>query len=161
MSSRTTLFGSSSQSAKNELPAMSDAYAVIDALVAEIRQGVTIDVRSVVLRVLELQGILPRRDDGVHQQTTISVAQSAEHAYVIGLRYDKRDGSQTEDLFAVEPGKPIVPYYKGRLQGIWPEYAGTHKRTVDYGNAPDFAGHPTMVNTAAYPHVGDKGRDDG
>ena len=69
-----------------------------------------------VLDLLQDQRIRIRQDDGQLRQSTLSKPTSVNSGFVIGLRYDKRDRTQTEDLFRVETGHPIQPYYKGSLQ---------------------------------------------
>ena len=105
------------------------------------------NMKTEVLDLLKDQGISIRRDDGELWQITLSKPTSVNSAYVIGLRYIKNDGTQTEDLVPVEKGRPIKGSYKGSLEKRWPEYKETHKQTVTFTL---IAGEPpptTSVNT--------------
>lgn len=75
-------------------------------------------------------GIKTRQDDGQLLWTNLSVPTSIAGTIIIGYRYQKRDASFTEDLFELNQGSPdtVVPYYKGRYEGIQAEYARTHKQ---------------------------------
>lgn len=81
---------------------------------------------QVFIDLLARNGIGLRRDDGNFHEATFSVPQT-EEGLVLGMRYEKRDGTHSEDLFLFRPGKPILPGYKGGLEKIFPEYRDTHK----------------------------------
>jgi len=70
---------------------------------------------------------------------------------VIGLRYIKKDGSFTEDLFEFQSLKPndISKYYKGKYENKRTEYRGTHKEQ-NISSSPF-----TSVNTCSF-YVGDE-----
>jgi len=74
-------------------------------------------------------GLQPRADDGTLLWTNLSVPSSVSDAVTIGLRYVKRDGSLTEDIFELTSENPdaVTPYYRGKYQTVRPEYVGTHK----------------------------------
>lgn len=100
-----------------------------------------------ILDLLKGQGIRIRQDDGELRQLTLSRPTSVNSGFVIGLRYDKRDGTQTEDLFPGEKGRPIKGYYKGSLQQQWTEYQGTHKQKVVFTTVANEPAPTTLVNT--------------
>ena len=100
-----------------------------------------------ILDLLKDQGIRIRQDDGELRQLTLSKPTSVNSGFVIGLRYDKKHGTQTEDLFPVERGRPIKGYYKGSLQTQWPEYKGTHKQQVTFAIVANEPPPTTSVNT--------------
>jgi len=100
-----------------------------------------------VLDLVKDQGIRIRQDDGELRQVTLSKPTSVDSGFVIGLRYHKRDGTQTEDLFPVENGRPIEGYYKGSLQQQWTEYRGTHKQQVVFKMVANEPEPTTSVNT--------------
>jgi hypothetical protein len=57
-----------------------------------------------------------------------------ELALVLGLRYQKRDTTHTEDHFLFKQeadGIVVTPYYGRGLERVLPEYVGTHKEQVD------------------------------
>src|SRR5258708_30436469 len=86
------------------------------------------DLERQTLNLLKDRVIRIRQDDGDLKQITVSRATSVSSGFVLGLRYVKRDGTCSEDLFAVEGHGFLQAHYKGSLQKIWPEYKGTHKK---------------------------------
>jgi hypothetical protein len=126
---------------------MKDAFDEVTRIWDRCVAGAQKNMEAEVLDLLKAQGIGIRQGDGELRQITLSKPTSVESAYVIGLRYIKSDGTQTEDLFLVEKGRPIVGCYKGSLEKRRPEYKGTHKQTVTFTLV---AGEPpptTSVNT--------------
>jgi hypothetical protein len=110
-----------------------------------------------ILDLLSRHGIKIRQNDGALKQITVSIPTSVDNAFVIGLRYIKADGTRTEDLFlcqdnAYKNGVPveIEPHYKGRLEFRLPEYRGTHKEQVDFGQAVAQFDGVTQVNTITH-----------
>lgn len=99
-----------------------------------------------ILALLACEGIGTRKDDGLLRQIMVSIPTSVSSAYVIGLRYLKRDRTQTEDDFSFVKGSPIGRYYKGILEEMWPEYRGAHKQQVDF-TLVDMPTAQTMTNT--------------
>jgi len=85
--------------------------------------------------------------DGELKQLTVSKPTSVENAFVIGLRYIKRDGTQTEDHFPFQEGRLVERHYKGTLEQKWPEYGGTHKQQVLFTLVADAPTPLTSVNT--------------
>ena len=78
-------------------------------------------------KLLSRYGINLRQKDGVLHEATFSVAKSMPYALVLGIRYQKKDGSFSEDLFLFHKDKQIQQGYKGKLEKIIPEYIGSHK----------------------------------
>ena len=126
---------------------MSDLYSNLDGIWKRHLDGDNSNTGKDILALLNNQGIRIRQDDGELKQLTVSKPTSVQSAFVIGLRYDKRDGTQTEDLFSVEQGRPIEPHYIGSLERKWPEYRGTHKQQVLYTLVIDVQATMTSVNT--------------
>ena len=87
----------------------------------------TQDFHNQIIDLLANHGIKIRQDDGTHPIITVSHPTSLKGSIVVGLRYTKRDGTKTEDLFLFQPGQNIQPYYKGKLENILTEYRGSHK----------------------------------
>lgn len=126
---------------------MNGAFGELERIWNQCVAGGQKNMETEVLALLQTQGIRLRQDDGELRQITLSKPISLASAFVIGLRYIKRDGTQTEDLFLIEKGCPITGYYKGSLEKRLPEYKGTHKDTVTFTLV---AGEPpptTSVNT--------------
>ena len=98
------------------------------------------------LAFLHRHNILPRQDDGRLRQVTLSKPISVKDTLVIGLRYEKRDGTQTEDHFAVK-AEGIERRYRGKLEAELPEYKGTHKQQIISSHFSDFLPGATSVNT--------------
>lgn len=69
-----------------------------------------------------------RKKDGKLHEVTFSIPKSKKNSIVLGFRYEKKDGSFSEDLFLFQEGKEIVQGYRGKLEKILPEYKGTHKK---------------------------------
>ena len=130
---------------------MNSTYVAIENIWTRSQCGETVDSESEVLTLLLQQGIRPRQDDGELRQVNISMPSSAEHAFVIGLRYIKRDGSCTEDHFLCRrDGVGIEPHYRCRLEATLPEYRGTHKEQVDFTESPSSDSFVTQANTITF-----------
>lgn len=106
---------------------MSDPYSELEAMWTRHVTGDRSHTERDLFALLESQGIRLWQDDGELRQLTVSRPTSVASAFVIGLRYDKRDGTQTEDLFSIEKGRSIERHYRGALERKWPEYRGTPK----------------------------------
>lgn len=126
---------------------MNEAFAELGDIWSRCIEDSRKDMSKEILDLLRDQGIRIRQDDGELRQLTLSRPKSVDSGFVIGLRYDKRDGTQTEDLFPVEKGRPIEGYYKGSLQRQWPEYQGTHKQQVVYEIVANEPEPTTSVST--------------
>src|SRR4029079_14672026 len=92
--------------------AFSDTKSIWEHAIQEDRKNMAQEVVNLLLD----HGIRIRQDDGQLRQVTLSKPSTINSAFVVWLRYDKDDGTQTEDLFRVESGQSIKPYYKGALQ---------------------------------------------
>ncbi|MBI3374285.1 MAG: hypothetical protein HY017_21385 [Betaproteobacteria bacterium] len=126
---------------------MKNAYAELEALWNRCTATGDRQVEAEVVDLLEGHGIRLRQRDGQLKQITLSTPTSVNSGFVIGLRYVKQDGSHTEDLFTVQPGQQIQPFYKGSLQKQWPEYQGTHERQVIFALVDNEPAPTTAVNT--------------
>lgn len=82
---------------------------------------------KVFIDLLNCYGIKLRQKDGELHETTFSVPKSSKNALVLGMRYIKKDGSYSEDLFLFEKNKSIQKGYKGKVEKTLPEYQNTHK----------------------------------
>jgi hypothetical protein len=80
-----------------------------------------------IVNLLAEYGIKIRQDDGSDPKITISHPTSLPGGMVIGLRYVKKDGTKSEDLFVFQHGQSIKAFYKGSLEKLFPEYKGSHK----------------------------------
>lgn len=83
-----------------------------------------------ILPLLNSWEINCRNKDGELLWTNLSVPTSVEESITIGLRYRKRGGTLTEDIFELQAqalGK-VNPNYKDRYQKLRPEYLGHHKQ---------------------------------
>ena len=87
------------------------------------KPGWSVEVRD----LLEKNDIRERQDDGELAAVTFSIATSGPDTFVVGLRYQKRDRTFTEDTFIFTPGQEIVPCYGKAIERLLPEYEGTHK----------------------------------
>lgn len=83
---------------------------------------------QVFVNLLTKYGIELRGKDGTLHEGTFSVPKTESDALVLGMRYKKNDGSFSEDLFLFRKDQPVEKGYKGAIEGILPEYKGTHKR---------------------------------
>jgi len=126
---------------------MKDSFIELERIWNRCVEDAQKNMETEILDLLNDQGIRTRQDDGVLRQITLSKPTSVNSAFAIGLRYVKRDGTQTEDLFRVERGQPIVGCYKGSLEEKWPEYRGTHKQQITFAIAADEPSPTTAVNT--------------
>ena len=82
---------------------------------------------SVFVELLNRHGIQLRERDGELHEATFSVPKSMKDALVLGIRYQKKDGTFSEDLFLFCKGKQIQRGYRGELEKVISEYTGTHK----------------------------------
>lgn len=82
---------------------------------------------NVFVDLLDGYGIKLRNKDGQLREATFSVPKSVSDALFLGIRYQKKDETFSEDLFLFQKGKPIQRGYKGELEKIVPEYKETHK----------------------------------
>ena len=128
--------------------AFSDTKSIWEHAIQEDRKNMAQEVVNLLLD----HGIRIRQDDDQLRQVTLSKPSTIDSGFVVGLRYDKDDGTQTEDLFRVESGQSIKPYYKGALQREFPEYRGTHKQQVVHEMVATEPSPTTSVNTISIPY---------
>ena len=126
---------------------MKDAFAEIESIWNRCIDVAQKNMETEILDLLRDQGIRIRQDDGQLRQLTLSKPTSVNSGFVIGLRYEKKDGTQAEELFPVEKGLRITGYYKGSLEKQWPEYSGTHKQRITFAIVADEPSPTTSVNT--------------
>lgn len=126
---------------------MKDAFAELERIWNRRVEGAQKNIETEVRDLLKDQGISIRQGDGELRQITLSKRTSVNSAFAIGLRYVKRDGTQTEDLFPVEKGRSIEGCYKGSLERRWPEYRGTHKQQVTFAVVAEESPPTISVNT--------------
>lgn len=129
---------------------MTDPYSELQDIWNSHDISATYKTESRVFWLLNSAGIHIRRDDGKLRQMTLSKPTSVIDTLAIGLRYDKRDGTPTEDLFAVKRGDSIQSHYRGDIQRQWLEYRGTHKQYLPYDVLPDFDIGMTSCNTITF-----------
>ena len=128
---------------------MESKYEIIKQLHRRINDCGKAELLKEVPNLLESWDIKRRGDDGELSQINISNPENGVLA--IGLRYTKKDGTFTEDIFEINSSKPndISKYYKGKYECERTEYKGTHKQQ-DISSSPF-----TSVNTCSI-FVGNK-----
>ena len=85
---------------------------------------------SRVIRLFRSEGIKIRQKDGVLYSIEPSVTPDGD-AFIIELRYIKKDNNQTVDFFLINRGKEIR-YFKtdGDIKSVSKNYDGNHKRQI-------------------------------
>jgi hypothetical protein len=126
---------------------MNDPYAELESIWVRFVDGDRSNTENDILALLSYQGVQVRQDDGELKQLTVSKPTSVQNAFVTGLRYIKRDGTQTEDHFLFQKGRPVDRHYKGTLEQMLPEYGETHKQQVLFTFVADAPTPLTSVNT--------------
>ncbi len=99
---------------------------VTDAVYAGTKEKWAKDV----VGILQKYNIKLRQKDGQLYSVNISIPSSKNNCILVGLRYIKKDKTYTEDHFLFEENKPIVAFYKGKLEKVIEEYKGTHKQQI-------------------------------
>lgn len=131
---------------------MSDPYTEVGSIWGRALAGDRSSTANDILALLAREGIRLRQDDGTLAQVTLTKPTSDPQSRVIGLRYIKRDTTQTEDLFTLKPGRAVESHYRGALERQLPEYRGTHKQQVDVTLVEDDRQVlSTWVNTITVP----------
>ncbi len=108
-------------------PASDTSYAELKAITDEVYATGNPGWSHKILALLEKHGIRPRQKDGALHRVTFSIAKSQTETFVVGLRYQKRDSTFTEDTFIFIPGKPIEGPCRTQIEKLLPEYKDTHK----------------------------------
>lgn len=136
---------------------MNEAYSTLERLWNRHLISEAVDIEDEVLRLLSRQNTKIRQDDGKLKQINLSIPISIKNAYVIGLRYIKKDGTHTEDHYLcqrdAEPSTKsleLEPHTDRRLEYLLPEYRGTHKQQVAFTGIVAKDGNITQVNTISY-----------
>jgi hypothetical protein len=101
---------------------LNQTYIAIEGIRNLLVRGESMDIKREILELLSQSKIKPRQDDGELIQINLSIPTSIEAAFVIGLRYIKKDSTYTEDHFLCRrdaqadtcPGE-IKSFYRGRL----------------------------------------------
>ena len=83
-----------------------------------------------VIKLLENLNIKLRQKDGKLHSVNISIPRSRDKCILVGLRYIKNDATYTEDHFLFEKNRPIMIFYKGKLEKVLHEYKASHKQQV-------------------------------
>ncbi len=71
-----------------------------------------------------------RQDDGKNPKMTISVPKIG-NVLVVGIRYKKDNGRNTEDHFIFKPNENIYRCKGKELDKLYPEYKGSHTLQLD------------------------------
>jgi len=107
---------------------MSTPYEDLKAISDAVYSGQRMKWGDDAIKILLANGIKPRNKDGVLKSKNFSIPKSEKDCLVLGLRYEKKDGTLTEDLFVFrKESSTIGVFYKGKLQEEMIEYEGTHK----------------------------------
>jgi len=106
---------------------MENSYEEFKAITDKYYTDWQIPGIDIFIALLDRHIIKLRKKDGELHEATFSVPKSMGDALVLGLRYQKKDRTFSEDLFLFRKGKPIQRGYRGELEKIVPEYRGTHK----------------------------------
>lgn len=106
-----------SQSAFDELKVFTDNYYTGKTLKKNVFKEA--------YRQLSSRGIKLRQDDGKDPKMTVSVPKVG-NVLVVGVRYKKDDGRNTEDHFIFRPNINIYKCKGKELDKIYPEYTGSH-----------------------------------
>lgn len=83
-----------------------------------------------VIGVLQKNSIKLRQKDGKLYSVNISIPNSENNCIFVGIRYIKSDNTFMEDHFLFELDKPIVAFYKGRIEKVLFEYKSAHKQQI-------------------------------
>lgn len=110
---------------------MSDSsYLELKAITDAVYAGTKDKWAKGVIDILQKHNINLRQKDGRLYSVNVSIPMSKSNCILVGLRYIKIDKTFTEDHFLFEENKPIVAFYKGKLEKIVGEYKGTHKQQI-------------------------------
>lgn len=137
---------------------MNPKYIAIERIWERLDRGESMDIKREILELLSQSKIKLRQDDGELIQINLSIPTSMKAAFVIGLRYIKKDSTYTEDHFLCQRDtqagtnlREIESYYRRRLELLLPEYRHTHKQTIFLPSSRASLGDLTIqVNTISY-----------
>lgn len=138
-----------------------NAHTALGLIWYRLERGESVDIKREILELLSQSKIKLRKDDGELIQINLSIPTSIELAFVIGLRYIKKDNTHTEDHFLCQKKaqagtnfRAIQPYYRGQLELLLPEYCRTHKQTIFLPSSKALLGDLTIqVNTISFSEV--------
>ncbi|MCD4692669.1 MAG: hypothetical protein K8R79_07140 [Calditrichales bacterium] len=110
------------------LVVMKTKYEIIKNIHSKANESGKADVLKSISSLFESWNIRLRTDDGELYQVNISNPE--QNIIVVGLRYLKKDGSFTEDIFEFSSLSPneVSNHYKGRYERQRTEYKDTHKQ---------------------------------
>lgn len=111
-------FAPNSERSYDELKVVTDIYYSSNASTSET-------FRTAYQLLLQYIGSL-RKDDGGNPVMTISIPTSLT-GIVVGVRYVKNSGRQTEDHFLFRPNTNLYKCKGKELAKICPEYTGAHE----------------------------------
>lgn len=112
-------------------PKSGEPFEKLKKVTDEIYSGLRSEYSADVVNILLDYNIKLRNKDGEPCQMNISIPSTRSNSILVGIRYSKIDGTNTEDHFLFEKGKSIVSFYKGKIEKILPEYKGTHKAQIN------------------------------
>lgn len=87
---------------------------------------------QIFINLLNKYGIKLRQKDGKFIEVNFSIPKIKKNSIVLGLRYQKKDSSYSEDLFVFQLDHKIVKGTKSDMEKILPEYKNTHKGNPNY-----------------------------
>ncbi|MFO0862831.1 MAG: hypothetical protein U0516_03865 [Candidatus Saccharibacteria bacterium] len=119
-----------------ETPDSVIAYQRLKAITDAVYSGSKTDYGKDVLALLKSFNISPRQDDGQLKAVNISIPSSISDSIVVGLRYVKKDGTDTEDHFLFRKGENLRAFYKDGFEKYAREYAGAHKEQTKERSEP-------------------------
>lgn len=106
------------------------SYFELKTITDSVYEGIKVKWAKDVIGILQKHDIKLRQKNGKLYSVNISIPKTKSNCILVGLRYIKRDETYTEDHFLFEQNKPIIVFYKGKLQKIFTEYEGTHKQQL-------------------------------
>lgn len=134
---------------------MNSAYRELEKIWRGCHKGGNEKLQEVI-PLLASHGTSLRKKDGTLKQINLSIPNTRDDAYVVGLRYIKNDGTCTEDHFLCERDTPeglerlkIACFPKRKLEDELPEYKGAHKQQVAFSQT-EISSSVTDVSTLSY-----------
>ncbi|PIZ00198.1 hypothetical protein COY62_03900 [bacterium (Candidatus Howlettbacteria) CG_4_10_14_0_8_um_filter_40_9] len=106
---------------------MNNSYKELKKITDSYYSGQIEYFSPLVLGLLLEYKIKPRQKDGNLHSVQISIPKSKPDSIVVGLRYFKKDKTNSEDHFLFEKGFGIKKCYGKKLEELLTEYKGTHK----------------------------------
>jgi hypothetical protein len=110
---------------------MDDPFRELKKIVDECYKTQEVVFAKEAIQILNKNGIKLRQRNGSPVQANISFPNDSSTSIMLGIRYVKEDKSNAEDLFLFAENKEIQPFYKGKAEKLFPEYKGTHHRSIE------------------------------